>query len=50
VQGLAPEDYLIEVIRRLPHDETTDQTAALTPISIARQKSAAQKSAEPECA
>jgi transposase len=44
-QGLDPEAYLIEVIKRLPHDATTDQAAALTPASIARQKRAAQESA-----
>jgi hypothetical protein len=30
-QGLDPETYLIDVIKRLAHDATTEQAAALTP-------------------
>ena len=34
-QGLNPEDYLIEVIKRLPHNATPEQAAELTPARIA---------------
>jgi transposase len=34
-QGLEPEAYLIEVLKRLPHDATAEQAAALTPARIA---------------
>jgi hypothetical protein len=34
-QGLEPEAYLIEVLKRLPHDATAEQAAALTPACIA---------------
>lgn len=39
-QGLDPEDYLVEVIKRLPHDATPEQAAALTPARIAAERSA----------
>lgn len=32
---LDPEDYLVEVIKRLPHDTTPEQAAGLTPARIA---------------
>lgn len=41
VQGLDPEDYLIEVIKRLPPDATVEQAAALTPARIAAGRRAA---------
>jgi hypothetical protein len=34
-QDLDPEDYLVEVIKRLPHDATPEQAATLTPARIA---------------
>lgn len=34
-QDLDPEDYLVEVIKRLPHQATPEQAAALTPARIA---------------
>ena len=34
-QGLDPEAYLTEVFKRLPHDATIEQAAALTPSAIA---------------
>lgn len=37
-QGLEPEAYLTEVIKRLPHDATTEQAAALTPARIAAEQ------------
>jgi hypothetical protein len=37
-QGLDPEDYLTEVIRRLPHDPTPEQASALTPVRIADER------------
>jgi hypothetical protein len=37
-QSLEPEAYLIEVLKRLPHDATLDQAAALTPARIAAEK------------
>ena len=44
-QDLDPEDYLTEVLKRLPHEATADQAAALTPRNIAaeRQTRAAQE-------
>ena len=46
-QGLDPEDYLVEVIKRLPHDATSEQAAALTPARIAAErKSKAEADAE----
>lgn len=39
--GLDPEDYLAEVIRRLPHDATVEQAAPLTPARIAAEREAA---------
>ncbi len=40
-QGLDPEDYLVDVIRRLPPDATPEQAAALTPARIAAERLAA---------
>ncbi len=37
-QNLDPEDYLVEVIKRLPHDATPEQAAALTPARIAAER------------
>lgn len=40
VQGLDPEDYLVEVLKRLPPDATAEQAAALTPARIAAERQA----------
>lgn len=40
-QNLDPEDYLVEVIKRLPHQATAEQAAALTPARIAAERRAA---------
>ena len=37
-QNLDPENYLVEVIKRLPHDATPEQAAALTPARIAAER------------
>ena len=37
-QELDPEDYLTEVIKRLPHNATPEQAAALTPARIAGER------------
>jgi hypothetical protein len=34
-QSLDPEDYLIEVLKRLPHNATPEQAAELPPARIA---------------
>jgi len=39
-QGLDPEAYLVEVLKRLPHDATPEQAAALTPARIAAERKA----------
>ena len=39
-QDLYPEDYLVEVIKRLPPDATPEQAAALTPARIAAERRA----------
>jgi hypothetical protein len=39
-QGLDHEGYLIEVLKRLPHEATAAQAAALTPRSIAAERQA----------
>ena len=44
-QDLDPEDYLVEVIKRLPHDATPEQAAALTPAKIAAERQAAAEEA-----
>ncbi len=38
-QGLDPEDYLVDVIKRLPPDATPKHAAALTPARIAAERS-----------
>lgn len=35
IQGLDPEMYLTEVIKRLPHNATAEQAAELTPARFA---------------
>ena len=40
-QKLDPEEYLIEVIKRLPPNATSEQAAALTPARIAAERRAA---------
>lgn len=45
-QGLDPEDYLVEVIKRLPHDTTPEQAAALTPARIAAERRARAEAAQ----
>jgi hypothetical protein len=37
-QNLDPEDYFVEVIKRLPQDATPGQAAALTPARIAAER------------
>lgn len=37
-QGLDPEHYLVEVLKRLPHEATAAQAAALTPRQIAAER------------
>lgn len=37
-QNLDPADYLIEVIKRLPHDAAPEQAAELTPARIATER------------
>jgi transposase len=44
-QSLEPEAYLIEVLKRLPHEATLDQAAALTPARIAAEKKLASEQA-----
>ena len=39
-QSLDPEDYLIEVLKRLPHNATPEQAAELTPARIAAERKA----------
>ena len=39
-QGLDPEDYLVEVIKRLPPNATPEQAAALTPARLAAERQA----------
>jgi len=39
-QGIDPEDYLVEVLKRLSHDATPEQAAALTPARIAAERKA----------
>ena len=39
-QGIDPEDYLIEVLKRLPHHATPEQAAVLTPARIAAERKA----------
>jgi len=39
-QGLDPEDYLIEVLKRLPHQADAEQAAALTPARIVAERRA----------
>ena len=47
-QGLDPEDYLVEVLKRLPHDATPEQASALTPARIAAERKAKAEKAESE--
>jgi transposase len=39
-QGLDPEDYLIEVLKHLPHNASVEQASAWTPRSIAAERQA----------
>jgi hypothetical protein len=39
-QNLDPEDYLIEVLKRLPHNASPEQAAELTPARIAAERKA----------
>jgi hypothetical protein len=45
-QDLDPEAYLVEMIKRLPHDATPEQAAALTPARIAAERRAKAKTEE----
>jgi transposase len=38
IHGLDPEDYLVEMLRRLPANATREQAAALTPAAIAAER------------
>jgi transposase len=49
-QDIDPEDCLIEVIRRLPHDATPEQASSLTPACIAAERRAALEPATREIA
>lgn len=42
-QGLDPEDYLVEVLKRLPHNATPVQAAGLTPPETPRSAKPWQK-------
>jgi transposase len=44
-QAIDPESYLVEVIKRLPHNATQEQAAALTPARIAAARRAAVENA-----
>jgi len=39
-QGIDPEDYLVEVIKRLPHNATLEEASALTPARLAAERRA----------
>jgi len=39
-QQLDPEDYLVEILKRLPHNATPEQAAALTPARVAAERRA----------
>lgn len=43
--GLDPEDYLVEVIKRLPHNATVEEVAFLTPARIAAERRIAAEEA-----
>jgi hypothetical protein len=45
-QGLNPEDYLIEVLKRLPHEATREEAAALTPARLAAARRALAEAEE----
>ena len=49
-QGLDPEDYLTEVLRRLPHDPAPEQAAALTPARIAVERRVREEQSEQKAA
>jgi len=40
VQRLDPEDYLVEVLKRFPHDATSERAASLAPARIAVERRA----------
>ncbi len=50
IQGLDPEDYLVEVLRRLPANATREQAAALTPRAIAAERRAAAEAGDDQAA
>ena len=39
-QGIDPEDYLVEVLKGLPHNATLEEAAALTPARLAAERRA----------
>ncbi len=45
-QSLDPEDYLVEVLRRLPHEATLKEAAALTPACLAAERRAKAEAEE----
>ena len=49
-QGLDPEDYLTEVITRLPHNSTVEQADCLPPARIAAARLALKNEAQQEIA
>jgi hypothetical protein len=50
IHDLDPEDYLVEVLRRLPADATRGQAAALTPRAIAAERPAAAEAGDDQAA
>ncbi len=45
-QGIDPEDYLVEVLKRLPHNATLEEAAALTPARLAAERLAQAEAEE----
>lgn len=50
IHGLDPEDYLVEVLRRLPVNATCEQTTALTPRAIAAERRDAAEAGDAQAA
>jgi transposase len=50
LHDLDPEDYLVEVLRRLPSNATLEQAAALTPRAVARERRAAAEADDDQAA
>jgi transposase len=45
-QGIDPEDYLVEVLKRLPHNASQEEAAALTPARLAAERRAKAEAEE----